>query len=122
MAAKIVVNCAGVDSARLHNRLSEKKLTIVPRKGEYYLLDHQPTPLFTHTMFQTPTAMGKGVLVTPTGHDTMLLGPSATDENDPTDVSTTAEALKIVREQAKLTWPGESLRSVITTFRGYPRP
>ncbi len=118
MTAKIVVNCAGVDSARLHNQLSEKKLTIVPRKGEYYLLDHQPTPLFTHTMFQTPTAMGKGVLVTPTGHDTMLLGPSATDENDPTDVSTTAEALKIVREKAKLTWPGESLRSVITTFAG----
>ncbi|MCE5342130.1 MAG: NAD(P)/FAD-dependent oxidoreductase [Eubacteriales bacterium] len=116
--AKIVVNCAGVASARLHDQLSETKLTIVPRKGEYYLLDHDVQPPFRHTMFQTPTAMGKGVLVTPTGHDTMLLGPSAMDETDPTDVATTAEALQIVREKALLTWPNENLRGVITTFAG----
>jgi glycerol-3-phosphate dehydrogenase len=116
--AKVVVNCAGVASARLHNQLCETKLTIIPRKGEYYLLDHDRTLPFTHTMFQTPTAMGKGVLVTPTGHKTMLLGPSARDEADPMDVATTAEALRFVWEKALLTWPEETLRSVITTFAG----
>jgi len=118
LRAKIVVNCAGAQSAKLHNLLSETKLTIVPRKGEYYLLDHDVKPLFSRTMFQTPTPMGKGVLVTPTAHETMLLGPSAQNVEDPDDVSTTAAALAIVRDKAALTWPKENLRSVITTFAG----
>jgi glycerol-3-phosphate dehydrogenase len=118
MRARIVVNCAGVHSARLHNQLCETELTILPRKGEYYLLDHDVKPAFTRTIFQTPTAMGKGVLVTPTAHDTMLLGPSATDEEDGDDVSTTAGALASVLNKASLTWPGVTLRNVITTFAG----
>ena len=52
----------------LHNQISERKVKIIPRKGEYYLLDHEIKPVFSHTMFQTPTKMGKGVLVTPTVH------------------------------------------------------
>lgn len=118
MAADIVINCAGVQSAKLHNQLSEKKYTITPRKGEYYLLDRENKPLFSHTMFQTPSKMGKGVLVSPTVHNSLLLGPSAMDVIDSGDVSTTAEALRLVRDKAMLTWPGENLRSVITTFAG----
>ena len=116
--ARVLVNCAGVRSALLHNQLSGLSLTIVPRKGEYYLLDHEPKPLFSRTMFQTPTPMGKGVLVSPTTHGTLLLGPTATDLEDDTDVSTTAAALRLVREKALCTWPGENLRTVITTFAG----
>ncbi|MDD3335101.1 MAG: NAD(P)/FAD-dependent oxidoreductase [Eubacteriales bacterium] len=116
--ADLIVNCAGVFSAELHNQLSEKKLHIIPRKGEYYLLDHQKDLLFTMTMFQTPTKMGKGILVSPTVHGNTLLGPSADDIEDGTDVSTTAAALKIVNEKARLTWPGLSLRTVVTTFAG----
>lgn len=88
--ADLIVNCAGVHSAELHNQMSEKKLNIIARKGEYYLLDHQLPLLFEHTMFQCPTAMGKGVLVSPTVHGNTLLGPSAEDVPDTEDVSTTA--------------------------------
>ena len=70
------------------------------------------------TMFQTPTKMGKGVLVSPTVHGNLLLGPSAIDVEDGTAVETTAEALKLVADAARKTWPGESLRGVITTFAG----
>ena len=115
---RIVVNCAGVNSAKIHNMLSEDKLTIIPRKGEYYLLDHAKPQLFERTMFQTPTKMGKGILVSPTVHGNLLLGPSAIDVEDGTDVSTTAEALKAVADAAKLTWPRENLRNTITTFAG----
>ena len=119
MEARIVVNCAGVDSARLHNQLCpQKPLTIIPRKGEYYLLDHTKPLVFSMTMFQTPTKMGKGVLVSPTVHGNLLLGPSAIDVEDGTAVETTAEALKLVADAARKTWPGESLRGVITTFAG----
>lgn len=118
MHADILVNCAGVFSAELHNQISPRKLTILPRKGEYYLLDHEVKPVFSRTMFQTPTKMGKGVLVSPTTHKTMLLGPSAQDADDALDVATTAAALSQVREKAALTWPEMSLRTVITTFAG----
>lgn len=118
MHARIVVNCAGVNSAKLHNLLCEDKLTIIPRKGEYYLLDHTKPLSFTMTLFQTPTKMGKGVLVSPTVHGNLLLGPSAIDIEDGTDVSTTADALKLVGDAARKTWPKENLRSVITTFAG----
>ena len=118
MTARIVVNCAGVNSAKLHNLLSDKPLTIIPRKGEYYLLDHTKPLPFTMTMFQCPTQMGKGVLVSPTVHGNLLLGPSATDVADGAAVETTAEGLKLVKEAACRTWPKENLRTVITTFAG----
>lgn len=116
--AKVVVNCAGIGSAALHNQLSMEKLEIIPRKGEYYLLDRQQPWLFSRTLFQAPTPMGKGVLVTPTVHGNLLLGPTATDVQDGLDVSTTAEALAFVKSKACLTWPAESLRTLITTFAG----
>ena len=115
---RLLINCAGVYSAVLHNQISDRVLTITPRKGEYYLLDHEIKPAFSRTMFQTPGKMGKGVLVSPTAHKTLLLGPSAQDTQDGLDVSTTAEALQLVREKAALTWPKESLRTVVTTFAG----
>lgn len=116
--ARIIVNCAGVHSAELHNQLSEDKLTIIPRKGEYYLLDHTKPLQFTMTMFQCPTVMGKGVLVSPTVHGNLLLGPTATDVEDGEAVETTAEGLRWASDAARLTWPGENLRGVITTFAG----
>lgn len=118
MQAKIVVNCAGVNSAKLHNMLSKHRLNVIPRKGEYYLLDHQKPMLFGMTLFQTPSKMGKGVLVSPTVHGNLLLGPSAIDVEDGSDVSTTAEALKLVSDAVRLTWPRENLRGVVTTFAG----
>lgn len=116
--AGCVVNCAGIGSGNLHNQLSERKVKIIPRKGEYYLLDREVKPVFSHTMFQTPSKMGKGVLVTPTAHHTTILGPTAADVEDGTDVSTTAEALRYIREKSGVTWPEESLKTVITTFAG----
>ncbi len=116
--AGCLVNCAGIGAGMLHNQLSRRKVNIIPRKGEYYLLDREVRPVFSHTMFQTPSKMGKGVLVTPTAHHTTILGPTATDVDDGTDVSTTTEALRYIREKAGVTWPEESLKTVITTFAG----
>ncbi len=116
--AKVIINCAGVNSAKLHNLLSDDKLTIIPRKGEYYLLDRIRPLLFSRTMFQTPTKMGKGVLVSPTVHGNILVGPSATDVEDGEAVETTAEGLAGVLSAARKTWPNVRLNKVITTFAG----
>ncbi len=115
---KVVINCAGVGSAIIHNMMSDDKREIINRRGQYYLMD-RVTPLpFTMTMFQCPTKMGKGVLVSPTVHGNVLLGPSAEDIPDALDVSTTADGLAFVLEKSKLTWPAASPRGTITNFSG----
>ena len=117
-AARAVVNCAGLGSAALHNLLSPRQLTLVPRRGQYHLLDRRSPLPFSHTMFQCPSRMGKGVLVSPTVHGNLLLGPSAEDIPDPFDTSTTADGLASVLEACRLTWPQANLRDVITSFAG----
>ena len=115
---KVVVNCAGVGSAVIHNMMSEDKLTIINRRGQYYLMDRMDPMPFKMTMFQCPTRMGKGVLVSPTVHGNLLLGPSAEDIPDSFDVSTTADGLGFVLDKSKLTWPAASTRGAITNFSG----
>lgn len=117
--AHSVINCAGVFSANIDALLRKKEAyKIHPRKGEYYLLDRQKPLLFDHTIFQTPGKMGKGVLVAPTVHGNMLLGPSSTDVDDPLDVSTSSTILDFVFDKSMLTWSEASRRTVITTFAG----
>ncbi len=115
---RTVVNCAGASSAELHNQLSDQKLSITHRRGQYYLLDRPARQPFEMTIFQCPSKMGKGVLVSPTVHGNVLLGPSAEDIDDPEDTSTTQEGLDFVMEKVRLTWPGVSTRTNITNFSG----
>lgn len=115
---RILVNCAGVGSAKIHNMMRDDKLHIVPRRGQYYLLDKMEQLPFRMTMFQCPTKMGKGVLVSPTVHGNLLLGPSAEDVADETDVSTSAEGLQFVLEKSKRIWPAAAVRGTITNFSG----
>ena len=115
---RALVNCAGVGSAIIHNMMSDDPLEIINRRGQYYLMDRMATLPFTTTMFQCPTKMGKGVLVSPTVHGNLLLGPSAEDIPDAQDVSTTAEGLAFVMDKSRLTWPAASARGTITNFSG----
>ena len=116
--AKVIVNCAGTGAAVLHNLISDTKLHITNRRGQYWLLDRAAVQPFTRTMFLCPTKMGKGVLVSPTVHGNLLLGPTAEDIPDELDVATTAEGLASVTETAKRIWPGINTRTAITNFSG----
>ncbi len=113
-----LVNCAGASSALLHNQLSARPLEIIHRRGQYYLLDRPAELPFNRTIFQCPSKMGKGVLVSPTVHGNVLLGPSAEDIDDPLDTATTQPGLDFVMEKVRLTWPKASVRSNITNFSG----
>jgi len=102
----------------MHNMISDKPLNIIPRRGEYYLLDHTVKCPFSRTMFQCPSKMGKGVLVSPTAHGNALLGPSAEEVEDAYNTDTTRYGLDFVFDKCRLTWPKVNTRPVITTFAG----
>lgn len=116
--AMCIVNAAGVHADELNNQISAHTIHITPRRGEYCLLDTDFGPTFSHTMFQAPTAQGKGVLVTPTTHGNLLIGPNAVAQDDKDDVSTTAEGLRDVLHRAEKTWPHLNRRGIITNFCG----
>ena len=120
MRARAVVNAAGVYADEMHNMVSssDKALRIVPRKGEYYLLDTTAGMHVRHTVFMLPSAMGKGVLVSPTVHGNLIVGPTATDIEDKEGTDTTVEGLEEVARKSSLTVRDVPLREVITSFAG----
>ena len=113
-----VVNAAGVYSDQIHNFVSKKKLHITARKGDYCLLDKEAGSLVSHTIFQLPTKMGKGVLVSPTVHGNLLTGPTATDIEDKEQTATDAKELDSLMSRAALSVKGIPFRQVITSFAG----
>ena len=118
LTCRVLVNCAGASSALIHNALTGDSMKMIHRRGQYYLLDRTASAVFSRTIFQCPSAMGKGVLVSPTVHGNLLLGPTAEDIDDPLDTSTTREGLDDILKKAVKTWPALSTRSNITNFSG----
>ncbi|MBP3754631.1 MAG: NAD(P)/FAD-dependent oxidoreductase [Lachnospiraceae bacterium] len=114
---KVVINAAGVYSDVFHNMVSEYKLHITPRKGEYLLMDKMAGDLVKATLFQLPSKLGKGVLVTPTVHGNLMVGPTAEEVEDPEDTSTSAEGLASLFDKGAMSV--EKLpRLTITSFAG----
>lgn len=118
MESKTIINAAGVYADVFHNMVSNEKLHITARKGEYMLLDKTAGTHVSHTIFQLPGKMGKGVLVTPTVHGNLLVGPTATDIENKEGVNTTAEGLDTLSQKAGLSVKNLPLRQVITSFAG----
>lgn len=116
--AAAVVNAAGVYSDVFNNMVSEHKLHITPRRGDYILLDRAAEGHVKHTVFQLPTAYGKGVLVTPTVHGNTIIGPSAIDIDDRESTATTAEGIDSVIARSALSVKNLPTRQVITSFAG----
>ena len=115
---RAVVNAAGTYADVINNMVSERKVHIHPRRGEYYILDKKYKDVFHAAMFQLPTKMGKGTLVAPTVDGTVLIGPTAEDIEDKEDKRTTAAGLEKALRQASRTWEHIPTRGFITTFAG----
>ena len=116
--AKYVVNAAGIHTDDIARMIGDDSISLVARKGEYYLLDKSFGFMADHTIFQCPNKMGKGVLVTPTVDGNLLIGPSALDVEDKEDVDTTPQGLEFIVEKAKKSVPTLNIRGAITSFAG----
>ena len=115
---RYIVNAAGVYADVFHNMVSDKKIHITPRRGDYCLLDRSTEGFVNHTIFQLPGKFGKGVLVTPTVHGNTLVGPTAIDVEDKEGTNTTQAGLDALISKAGKTVKGLPIRQVITSFAG----
>ncbi len=113
-----LVNCAGAYSDKIAEMAGDGFFTIVPRAGEYMLLDKAEGSRVSHTIFQVPSRDGKGILVTPTVDGNLLTGPTATPVAAPDCTGTTADGLAQVARLAAKSVPSVNFRQVITSFSG----
>ena len=116
--SKIVINAAGVHSDEMNNFVSSNKLEIIPRRGEYCVFDKEVGSYVDKTIFQLPTKLGKGVLVTPTVDGNLLVGPNAVDIDDKDDVTTTRNGLDEILSKASLSIKQMPSHAIIASFTG----
>lgn len=116
--ARYLVNAAGAYSDKIAKAANDSFFEIIPRAGEYLLLDKAEGKTVSHTIFRVPTKEGKGILVSPTADGNLLLGPTATEVASPDDTKTTREGLDSVTRLAVSSVPSVNARNVITSFAG----
>lgn len=118
LSARYLINCAGVYSDQINQMVTKSYFQIKPRKGHYYVLDKACGDLVRHVIFQCPTSEGKGVLITPTVHGNVLIGPDSQACEDHDDTSTHGDRLEYIKEKALLTSSKIPFDKVIRSFSG----
>lgn len=115
---RLVINAAGLYSDKMNNFVSKDTFKITPRRGEYHLFDKYVGNMAKCTLFQLPTKLGKGVLVSPTIDGNLIVGPNAVNIEDKEDKSTTRQGLDEIVEKALLSVKSLPMGSIITSFTG----
>ena len=116
--SRYVINAAGIYADKIHNMICKESFKITPRKGEYYVMDKSQGNLVSHTVFPCPSKLGKGILVTPTIHGNLLVGPNAVDGDDKESLNTTGDGLANIKKSAMHTTEKINFRDCIRTFAG----
>jgi glycerol-3-phosphate dehydrogenase len=115
--ARRIVNAAGVFADEVSRMIGDDSFSVFPRKGEYLLVDRAAKSP-EKVIFQTPTKLGKGVLVSPTVDGNCFAGPTAVETGDKLDTSVSAESIDMLKRLARKSAPALDFRQVITAFAG----
>lgn len=116
--ARLVINCAGVYADKIHNMVAKPKFSIQPRRGEYFVLDRSEGDFVSHVIFPCPSEKGKGILVTPTTHGNILVGPNSEVIDDKEGNETTTKGLDYIRQSANEMVDNIPYHKVIRSFSG----
>ncbi len=121
MTSRFVVNATGLYAEHIAAMVGADDFKILPRKGQYVVLDKSQGRLVNRVLFQVPSKLGKGILVTQTCHGNLMLGPNAEDL-DPHQISqaygTDIDSLRQVVEKARQSVPQLNIKRAITTYSG----
>lgn len=115
--SRYIINAAGVDTQTVHELAAPCTFAIHPTRGQYYLLDKSEGNRVGRVIFQCPNENGKGVLVSPTVHGNLIVGPDS-EQVEGADISTTAAGLSFVREKALQSVPSIQFNQSIRNFAG----
>lgn len=116
--SRYVVNAAGIHADEISRMMGDDSFTIDGRKGEYILLDRSASGFVQRVVFQAPSALGKGVLVSPTVDGNAFVGPTAVDHSDKEDTSVTQQGIDALKAAGRKSMPDVPLNRPITSFAG----
>lgn len=116
---RFVVNAAGTHSADICRMVGDERFTQSNRSGQYFVLDKEEGAKVNSVIFSCPDENGfKGILVTPTVHGNLLVGPDATPARNGDDTRTTAEILDMIKRAGLRSVPGINYRNTIREYAG----
>ncbi|MHA1731747.1 MAG: NAD(P)/FAD-dependent oxidoreductase [Promethearchaeota archaeon] len=116
--ARFVVNAAGLYADKIASMvLGDPGFEIRAWKGEYLLLDKNSIQI-NHVLFPMPTKESKGIVVTPTIHGNVIVGPNNVLEPDREDVATTNAGIWEIIEGGDSIVPNIPLKKTIRNFAG----
>ena len=118
IAARFVINAAGLSADRIARLVGDNSFAITPRKGQLLVIDPADVPPIKHILLPTPSPTSKGILITPAAHGNLLLGPTAEDGDDPADWSTTEPGLATVLAGIQRLVPSLQIERPITQYAG----
>ena len=113
-----IINAAGLYADSISRMAGDDSFNITPRKGEYILFDTSASSFVNTPIFPCPTAFSKGILVSPTTHGNVFIGPNANDISDKEDMATTLDGFSEIIAGARKLFPQIPLHAAITNFAG----
>ncbi|MFB6580162.1 FAD-dependent oxidoreductase [Streptomyces sp. NPDC056402] len=113
-----LVNAAGLYADEIDRLLGHADFAVTPRRGQLIVFDELARGLVRHVLLPVPSALGKGVLVSPTVYGNVMLGPTAEDLDDKTDTGSTAEGLALLREKGRRILPALLEEEVTAVYAG----
>jgi glycerol-3-phosphate dehydrogenase len=118
VTARYVINAAGIHSDKVASMLGIEDYRLTPRRGQYIVLDKDQSYLVKSVIFQVPSRLGKGILVTTTYHGNLMIGPNAEEIDDKDDVGTDDQTLAQVAQTARKSVPDINLKRALRSFAG----
>jgi glycerol-3-phosphate dehydrogenase len=118
VAARFVVNAAGLSSDQVDRWMGCDGFTVVPRRGELVVFDKLARSLVRQILLPVPSARGKGVLVAPTVYGNVMLGPTAEDVDDPTATGSSEAGLEFLRWHGRRILPELLAEEVTAIYAG----
>ncbi|MDR5659961.1 NAD(P)/FAD-dependent oxidoreductase [Serpentinicella sp. ANB-PHB4] len=115
---KYIINCAGLHADEINNMVNSDSLKIQPNRGQYFLFDKGIENMVNTVVFQCPSEKGKGVVVLPTIHGNLLLGPTSEKAYDKESFRTTVEGLDVLKKEGARVIANLPFDKLITSFSG----
>ena len=118
VTARWVINAAGLAADVIDRMFGHDRFTVTPRRGELLVYDKQARPLAPMIVLPVPSAVGKGVLISPTVYGNVMLGPTAQDLDDRTATGTSTTGLDFLLGKGGALMPALLAEEVTASYAG----
>lgn len=115
---RYIINAAGVQADVVSQMVGLDDFSILPRSGQYLLFARGSGKAVNHVIFGLPTEKGKGILLTSTIYENLLIGPDASEQEDREDTSTDVQRVAAIYDTCKDLYPGLDAKQFLRSFTG----